>query len=140
MNYAEELNYWKSSKSSPDSWIEKTIGVVEQFGGELVSSAFGEEYQTGRAAYMIRFRYEGDTFNIVWPVLPSKTGDSFSARRQAATMMYHDVKSKCLAGKVLGARTAFLPWYEIDGKPMYQHTDQQLIAETPALMLIENKS
>lgn len=140
MTYAEDLNYWKSSKSSPDSWMEKTIGLIEGFGGQLISSAFGEEHQTGRAAYMLRFSRDGDTFNIVWPVLPSKVGDSFSARRQAATMMYHDVKAKCLAGAVLGARTAFLPWYEIKGKPMYQLSDRQLLDETPSMLLIENQT
>lgn len=87
---------------------------------------------------MVRFSVGGEVFNIVWPVLPSKTGDTYSARRQAATMMYHDSKAKLLAAQVIGMRTAFLPWYEVDGKPLYQHSDQRLIEETPRMLIAAN--
>lgn len=134
--WAEKCNYWKTSKTAPDGWIEKTIGLIEQFGGEVLASGFGNEHMTGRAAYMIRFAVRGETFRIVWPVMPSEYGDTFSARRQAATMLYHDVKAKCVAAQVLGARTAFFSWLELpDGRPMFQLTSSQLLDEAPRMLL-----
>lgn len=85
--FAERCNYWKTSRSSPDSWLEKTIGLIEQFGGEVLASGYGNEHMSGRAAYMMRFGVDGETFRIIWPVLPSESGDTLAARSQAATMM-----------------------------------------------------
>ena len=134
--YAERCNYWKTSKSSPDAWIEKTIGLIEQFGGEVLSSGFGNEHMTGRAAYMIRFSVAGETFRIIWPVMPSETGDTFSARRQAATMLHHDVKAKCVAAQVLGSRVAFFSWLELpNGQPVFQLSNNELLEETPRMLL-----
>ncbi len=138
--YAEECNYWKTSQSSPDSWLQKTIGLIESKGGELLQSAFGNEHQTGRAAYMMAFLLEGNQYKIVWPVLPSERGETLAAQRQAATMLYHDVKAKCVAMQALGARTAFFSWACLpDGRPMFQLDDQELLAEVPRL-LIEDKT
>lgn len=135
-SYAEHCNYWKTSSSSPDSWLEKTIGIIEKFGGELLASGFGNEHMSGRAAYMIRFAVQGERFRIVWPVLPSETGDTFASRRQATTMMYHDVKAKCIAAQVLGARVSFFSWVELpDGRSMFQLGNTELVEETPRMLL-----
>jgi hypothetical protein len=134
--YAERANYWKTSKSSPDSWLEKTIGLVEQFGGEVIASGFGNEHMAGRAAYMIRFSVCGEAFRLIWPVLPSETGDTFSARRQAATMMYHAVKSRCVEAQAIGARIAFFAWLELpDGRAAFQLANNQLLDESPKMLL-----
>ena len=134
--YAEECNYWKTSSSSPDLWIEKTVGLVEKFGGEVLSTGFGNEYMTGKAAYLIRFELDGEVFRIVWPVARSERGDTFAARRQAATMIFHDVKAKCVASQVLGSRTAFFPWLEIEnGVSAYQLSSKELADETPQMLL-----
>ena len=134
--WAERCNYWKTSKSSPDVWLEKTLGLIEQKGGEVIASGFGNEHMTGRAAFMVRFVLDNETFKIIWPVLPSETGDTFSARRQAATMLYHDVKAKCVACDALGPRVAFFSWVEMpDGRPAFQLSGAELIAETPRLFL-----
>lgn len=136
MDYAEQCNYWKTSKTSPDSWIEKTIGLIERFGGEILASGFGNEHMSGRAAYMIRFSVDSETFRIVWPVLSSEANDTFSARRQAATMLYHDVKAKCVAAQVLGARVSFFAWVELpDGRPMFQLGNNELLEEVPKMLL-----
>lgn len=138
-DYAENCNYWKTSKSSADTWIEKVVGLIEQFGGTLLSSGFGHEHTAGRAAFMIRFEVANDTFRIVWPVMPSQTGDEYSARRQAATMLYHDVKAKCVAAQVLGPRTSFFTWLELpDGRSSFQLAGQELLSEIPQ-MLLEHK-
>ena len=134
--YAEQCNYWKTSKSSPDSWVEKSIGLIEQFGGTVLASGYGNENATCRAAYMLHFELECERFRIIWPVLPSETGDTFSARRQAATMMYHDIKAKCVASQALGARVAFFCWAELpDGRAAFQLSGQELLEETPRMLL-----
>lgn len=134
--YAEDCNYWKTSKSSPDQWVEKAIKLIEQFGGEVLATGFGSETREGRAAYMIRFRLEDEFFRMTWPVLPSESGDTFNARRQAATMLWHHVKAQCVAAQVLGARTAFLPWVELnDGRIVGHLTDTELANATPQLLL-----
>ena len=116
--------------------MEKTIGLIEQFGGTLLASGFGNEHAAGRAAYMIRFELDGESFRIVWPVLASETGDTFSAQRQAATMLYHDVKAKCVASDALGSRVAFLCWLELpNGRPAFESTNEELVQELPQLLL-----
>jgi len=102
--YAEDCNYWNTSRSAPDTRMEKIIRLIVQFGGTVLTSGFGNEHSPNRAAYMIRFSMEGEMFRIVWPVLTSEKGNTFAARRQATTMLYHDVKAKCVSAQVLGAR------------------------------------
>lgn len=107
MIYAEDVgNYWKTSTAAPDSWIDKTKAEIRAAGGEVLKEAFGD--QDGRAAFMLEFTFGADTFRAVWPVLPTrKPADARAARVQAATMLYHDVKSKCVSAKVHGLRAAF---------------------------------
>ncbi len=95
--YAEDLNYWQTSRTSSDTWIEKAKRQITQAGGTVLGEGFGSEAQTGRAAYMIAFQIDGQAFRITWPVLPSRTGKTTAARIQAATMLYHDIKARCLS-------------------------------------------
>ena len=104
----EKLPYWKSSKSSPDTWIERTIKLINQFGGELINQASGVDYRSGMAAFQIIFKLQGDTFKIVFPVLePIKQSDMKAAKVQAATILYHDVKARLVSAEILGARNVF---------------------------------
>jgi hypothetical protein len=112
----EKLNYWKTSSTSPDTWIDKTIKLLDGFGAELRGHARGHNIATGEEAFMLEFSVGGDAFRIVWPVLtPKKEEDRGAARRQAATMMYHDVKARLLYAEIHGARNAFLPMLLVDG-------------------------
>ncbi len=97
VEFAEQCNYFKTSKSSPDVWFEKTEEIISEKGGEVLQSGFGNEPSISRAAYMLRFSMEGQIYKIVWPVLPSEFGETMPARRQAATMLFHDVKAKLIA-------------------------------------------
>jgi hypothetical protein len=113
--YAEDLNYWRTSKQAPDTIIGKTIRLIEECDGQIIRQYFGQEGD--RAAYLITFTMDGDTFDVAWPVLESKSGDTLAAKRQAATMLFHDVKSRTLAARVLGARTAFFAFLALpDGR------------------------
>lgn len=133
--YAEDCNYWKSSTTQPDTWIEKGLALIRKMGGVIGAWGFGAEPETNRAAYMLEFRLQGETFKLVWPVLPSKQHDSVSARRQAATMIYHHIKARTIEAQVLGARVAFFQWVKLpDGRAMYQLTDNQIATNTPRLL------
>jgi len=104
----EKLPYWKTSNSSPDTWIDRTIKLIQEFGGELINQAQGMDYKSGMAAFQIIFKLQGDTFKIVFPVLePKKQTDIKSAKIQAATILYHDIKARLVSSRILGARNVF---------------------------------
>lgn len=133
--YAEDLNYWKTGQSSPDVWMEKTAKEIERAGGRVLGSAWAQD-DTGRAAFMLQFNMGDDVFKLVWPVLESKSGNLKAARIQAATMMYHDVKARCVAAKVLGARASFMAFLLLpDGRTAAQASTPELAAALPRLLL-----
>ena len=133
--YAEEVNYWKTSKSSPDAWMERARRQIEKLGGMVLAEGFGSEPGLGRAAYMLAFEIEGERYKVVWPVLPSKTGNEKAARRQAATLLYHDLKAKAISAAVLGARAAFFSFLMLpDGRTAVNIATPELAQLTPALL------
>lgn len=103
--FAEDLPYWKTGKSSFDSWLEKAERFLVESGGEVTRQATGREY--GAEAMMMEFELDDDTFRVVWPVLPSWQEERSAARRQAATMLFHDIKSRGVRYRIFGARVAF---------------------------------
>ena len=134
--YAEDINYWQTSRSSPDAWTEKTKGQVVKLGGRVLMEGFGSEPTTGRAAYMLAFEVGGDRFKVVWPVLPTKSGkDERAAKVQAATMLYHDIKARCISATVLGARAAFFSYLMLpDGRTAAQASVPELARGIPQLL------
>lgn len=112
--YAEKVNYWQTSRVSSDSWITKAKVQIEKVGGTILGEVFGSNSIAGTSAYMIAFQIGSDQFKLVWPVLESETGNHAAARIQAATMLYHDVKAKCIAAKVHGTRKSFFPYLMLD--------------------------
>jgi len=131
--YAEDLNYWKTSRSDADTWLEKAERVVEGYGATVTHRAMFREH--GREAMLLQFEIDGEAFRLAWPVLESKTGDERSARRQAATMLYHDAKARGLLLAVFGARFAFLAEKMLaDGRTVAQLADVELDDQLPALM------
>ena len=104
----ENLPYWKTSNSSPDTWMDRTIKLILDFDGELINQAQGMDYKSGMAAFQIIFKLQCDSLKIVFPVLePKKQSDMKSAKIQAATILYHDIKSRLVSSKILGARNVF---------------------------------
>ena len=134
--YAEDVgNYWKTSQSAPDTWMQRAAREIEKAGGDIVGEAFGAEPATGRAAYMLSFRLDGASFRVVWPVLLSKAGNVKAARRQAATMLYHDVKARAISSRVLGARAAFFSYLLLpDGRVANQIATPELADSIPKLL------
>ena len=134
--YAEEINYWQTSKSSPDSWLDKTKNLIKGLGGKILVEGFGNEPSTGRSAYMLGFEIQSEGYKIIWPVLPSKTKKELSARVQATTMLYHDVKARCLTAVVLGTRAAFFNFMMLpDGRTTSEASIPELMQGVPDLIL-----
>lgn len=113
--YAEDVNYWKTSKSSPDVWLARTRVLIAKAGGVVLAEGYGSEPQTGRGLVMLSFALGGDRFKLVFPILLTRGGDDQAARRQAATILHHDVKSRCVTAKVLGGRAAFFSYLMLPG-------------------------
>ena len=107
--FAEDIgHYWKTGQRSPEQWMELTCKLIENLGGTVVAEGFGRT--EGRAAYMLAFEIGEDKFKVVWPVLPSRTGQATAARRQAATLLHHDIKAKAMTASVLGTKVAFFSY------------------------------
>lgn len=133
MTYAEEVNYWKTSRTSPDTWLEKAKREIARAGGKVLAEGFGSD--NDRAAYMLAFEFTGERFKAIWPVLPSKSGDDRAARIQAATMLYHDVKARAVSAKVLGIRAAFFSYLLLpDGRTAAEVATPELVEAMPKLL------
>lgn len=132
--YAEDINYWKTGQSSPDTWMDKAKTQIEKIGGMIVADGYGNEPMTGRSAYMLTFEIAGDDFMVIWPVLASKTENTRAAKIQAATMLYHDVKAKCISSYVLGSRSAFFSYLLLSsGQVASSLAGYELDEMTPAM-------
>jgi hypothetical protein len=133
--YAEDVNYWQTGKTSPDSWIEKAKKEIRTVEGQVVGSGSFSEDITGRAGFMLSFRLEGENFTIKWPVLRSKSGNHQAAQRQAATALYHEVKAACVKVKFLGARSAFFAYLMLpDGRTASEAGSPELLEMLPGLI------
>lgn len=131
--FAEDVNFWKTGKSGADTWIDRTKKQIEILGGKVESEAFG--MADGKAAFMIAFSISADRFKIIWPVLPSERGDEKAAKIQAATMLYHYVKSVSLRALVVGPRQAFFSHFLIEGKMASELSGQELINLSPKFLI-----
>ena len=118
--YAENINYWKTGKSSPDVWLERAARQIEGLGGHVLTHAFGQDPSMGTSAYLMQFEIKNDQYKLVWPVLPVENDtpkNREAAKRQAATLLYHDVKAKTLVATVKGTRRAFFEYLVLpDGR------------------------
>jgi hypothetical protein len=133
--YAEDVNYWQTERvpTSAEKWIDKTKAEIKAAGGRVINEAFGS--MDGRAAYMLEFTFGVDRFRAVWPVLISKTKNERAARIQAATMLYHDEKAKCMSAKVHGERAAFFQYAVLpDGRTAAQLSTPELVNLYPKML------
>jgi len=134
--FAEHVNYYQTGHSSPDVWLARATTQIEAAGGAVLTEAFGRD-STGRAAYMLAFQIGPDRFKAVWPVLPTKKGgNDLAARVQAATLLYHDVKARCMTAKVLGMRAAFFTYLMLpDGRSATEVAAPELIDAMPKMLM-----
>lgn len=121
--YAEDVgHYWKTSQSSPDTWLESTKKEIRAIGGVIVSEMIG--MMNGNAGIMLEFKADNNQFRIIYPILPTrKETDAFAAKRQAATALYHEVKALCVSVKFRGITATFHSYLLLDsGRIASQHT------------------
>jgi hypothetical protein len=132
--YAEDIgHYWQTGASSPDVWIEKALKIIKEVGGEIIQEAFGSAM--GRGAYMITFEIGKDRFKVMWPVLPSRTGRDAAARRQAATLLFYDIKAKAISASVLGTKAAFFSYFLLpDGRAASEAAVPELMGMYPHML------
>lgn len=129
--YAEDIgHYWMTSRSSPEEWLGKAKKLIEEIGGDIIAEGFGSAQ--GRSAYMLAFRINDDDYKVVFPVLPSRAGQELGARRQAATLLYHDIKAKCMTAAVLGNKAAFFSYLMMsDGRVASEYSTPELAEAFP---------
>ena len=129
--FAEDIgHYWQTGSSSPDTIMEKTKKVIEGSGGIVTAEGYGSVED--KAAYMIAFKFGEDNFRVTWPVLPSRTGKEFAAKRQAATLLFYDIKAKAMTASVLGAKVAFFSYMRLpDGRVAGELANPELSSAFP---------
>lgn len=133
-DFAEDVNYWQTSKTSTDTWMDRAKKEIDRVGGQVTGEGFISE--PGRAAFLLAFQIEVDNFKMVWPVLESKAGNIKAARIQAATALYHEVKAACVKARFLGARTAFFAYLTLpDGRVASQLAAPELLDVMPRLLV-----
>ena len=132
--YAEDIgHYWQTSQSSPDVWIDRAKKVIEDMGGKILADGFGSTGE--QAAFMLAFKFKEQKYKVVWPVLPSLSGKGAAAKRQAATLLYHDVKAKAMTASVLGFETAFFSYMMLpDGRVSAELAKPELADAFPKLI------
>ena len=102
-------------------------------GGIINADAYGSMGK--QAAFMISFSIGKDEFKVSFPVLESKTGKSGAAKRQAATMLYHDIKAKCMVASVMGTKAAFFAYLMLpDGRVASEMAVPELAQVLPLML------
>lgn len=134
--YADDVNYFKTGKSSPDTWLQKSKSEIESIGGKVLSELSGTV--NGKSAFMISFSLQDSLFKITYPVLkPRDSEDEYAAKRQAATAMYHDIKARCVSMKFHGAKVAFHAYLVLgDGRTAGELSEPELREAIPTPFLL----
>ena len=133
--YAEDVNYWKTGKSSTDTWLDNAKREIRAAGGKVAGEGFVSESLTGRSSFLLAFELQGEQFKMLWPVLKSKTGNERAAKIQAATALYHEVKAACVKAKFLGARAAFFAYLLTPGGQTISELGSQELGRALPMLL-----
>jgi hypothetical protein len=136
--YANEVNYWRTGESAPDTWIDKAKRDLRGLGAKIIGHMVVEDEEHGRYAYCLAFVLQGERYQIKWPVLqprPGTKGGLLDAKRQAATALYYDVKAMCTKAKFLGAKPAFMMFWQLpDGRTAAEAGNAELADVLPAIV------
>ena len=121
---AEDLPYWKSGQSPAESWLDKTEKLLVDAGGTVQLRMVGRQGEI--EGIIFGFVLAGDSYKLSWPVLPTrKEADRPAARRQAATMIYHDTKARVARLRIFGPRVVFADWLVLgDGSTVAERGGQ----------------
>lgn len=137
--YASDGDYWKTgSKRTATHWIELAKNQLIDHGATNVVTAQGE--QDGQVAFMIEFTLMGERYRLVWPVLPLAISMQTESNRkaaevQAATSLYHEVKSCCVKSTRYGSHSGFFQFQLLpNGVTVQQMTATDLMHAVPRIM------
>lgn len=124
--FAHDVPFWRTSRTSPDIWIDRAKQLLRDLGATDVLEGFAANEERG--FFAITFKHGQEKFRIAWPVLPVKNAtDLPAARVQAATCVYHDCKNKAMTACILGVRTAFIGYLLLpDGTTVGETTSHRL--------------
>lgn len=132
--YAEDVNYFQTSKTHAETWV---IRAKKEITNLPTGRVTGEAFMTlaNKSVFVLMFNIGGDNYKVEWPVLQSRRGNDKAAKVQAATLLYHDVKHRCVLTKVFGAKTAFIGFLVLpDGKTINDSVEAiQIGISQPAL-------
>ena len=128
--FAEEMPFWKTSKSGIESWMDKVEKLITNSGGFVTTRMAGKF--KGVEGIAFAFTMEGEDFRITWPVLPTKKEDDRSAAmRQAATMIYHDTKARCNRLAIFGPRVVFMDYLVLENGKTTTETENLDLLKLP---------
>lgn len=92
----------------------------------------------GHKAFLMEFTFGEDKFRALWPVLSTEyeyNDNDKASKRQAATLLYHDVKARSLRCAIFGARNAFFDFLLLeDGRTTAQLSSPELIDRMPKFL------
>ena len=134
---ADRANYWRTGQRDPDTQLDRAACLIIDAGGVIKARGIG--MFGGNEAVLLGYELDGESYRITWPVLIPRNEDSLKDRRaariQAATFVYHDVKSKCMAAQVLGTRAAMLPYLlTANGRTMAELSNPELEKSLPKML------
>lgn len=133
--FAEDVNYWRTSTIHHETWIEKAKREITKIGGKVISEGYLSDAAIGSSMFALNFKLGNDSYRAAWPVLKARGGDQVAAKRQAATLLFHDVKHKCVMAKVKGARAAFVEYLILpSGQTATEATSAELMRALPLLL------
>ena len=134
--FAEDMPYWKTSKSGIESWLDKTETLIEGIGGRVDTRIVGKS--GGSEGILFGFFIDSDAFKMMWPVLPvKKETDRGAALRQCATMIYHDTKARINRIRIFGPRVVFSDWLVLEsGKTLAESGVDALPAAIQSIKML----
>ncbi|MGB5941253.1 MAG: hypothetical protein WBG71_00060 [Leeuwenhoekiella sp.] len=134
---AEEMPYWKTSKSGVESWLDKTENLITSIGGVVDTRIVGKS--GGKEGIMFGFIIDNDPYKMMWPVLPSKNEkDKAAALRQCATLIYHDTKARINRIKIFSPRVVFADWLVLDtGKTLAETNNKDIRGFLSSMKLLK---
>lgn len=63
--YAEAVNYWQTSKTSSDTWLDKAKKEINAAGGQVLGEGFISEALTGQSSFVLALELQGEPFQML---------------------------------------------------------------------------
>lgn len=135
--FAQDANYWRTGKTSPDVKMDQVAMMITEAGGEVTGVMQG--HQDGHAGICINFLIDDHPYRIAWPILPidlKRDSNPAAARIQTATFIFHEVKAIVVKAQVMGLSTACVPYLLLkNGRTVAESSSAQIESNLPATLL-----